>query len=106
MFWNTFKFLLFTLHNLVSLLHGSNHGVTVDTANGPVFGYTLNLSNSQSVSGQVDVLNIFLGIPYAEPPVRNLRFARPVSKHSWAPTILSAKTIPPVCPQAISFIRR
>lgn len=35
-------------------------------------------------------LNVFLGIPYAEPPVGNLRFLPPRVKRSWRPSVLSA----------------
>lgn len=47
------------------------HGPTVATASGPIVGITAVLTNSS-----VEV-NQFLGIPYASPPLKSLRFAPP-----------------------------
>jgi carboxylesterase type B len=41
----------------------------------------------------------FKGIPYIQPPVKELRFAKPLPAKSWAPLILNANTFKPGCPQ-------
>ena len=41
----------------------------------------------------------FLGVPYAAPPVANLRWRLPQPRAPWAPAMLNATTAPPVCPQ-------
>lgn len=43
-------------------------------------------------------VNTFLGIPYAEPPIGNLRFAKPVKKARFA-AAFSATQYGPACPQ-------
>ena len=82
-----------------------NSDIEVNTTHGPVLGYTLNLTTSQSLPYH-DGLNVFLGIPFAEPPTGSLRFARPVQKRPWTPNVLMAKTSPPICPQILGPIRR
>lgn len=47
----------------------------------------------------------YIGIPYAEPPIGNLRFARPLLKRPWAPEILNAVHYGPACPQLLWFLR-
>ena len=54
---------------LVSLCTAIN--ITVNTTYGPVIGT------------QVDDLNLFIGIPFAKPPIDELRFAAPEPPDSW-----------------------
>ncbi|KAK3084982.1 hypothetical protein FSP39_022366 [Pinctada imbricata] len=74
--------------------------VSVRTKLGDVQGYSIS-SNTKG-----EHLRIFLGIPYAEPPVGNLRFAKPVEKVPWKPTVLKALKFGASCPQPKSFLRR
>ena len=77
------------LHLLITFLAGFVSGERiVQTNNGPIRGITLDSKNVEA----------FLGIPYAEPPVGNLRFARPVPKSSWTETY-DAEELPPACLQ-------
>ena len=41
----------------------------------------------------------FRGIPFATPPLGALRWAQPVPSGAWAPTVLNATAMPPLCPQ-------
>ncbi|UYV67777.1 BCHE [Cordylochernes scorpioides] len=47
-------------------------------------------------------LEVFLGIPYAKPPLRNLRYKKPVSIESYKDDIV-AKTLPKTCFQVNPF---
>ena len=63
-----------------------NVGATVDTTSGPVIGHPAN--NRTAVSE-------YLGIPYAKPPVGNLRFAAPQAFNSTVP--FNASSYSPDC---------
>jgi carboxylesterase type B len=41
----------------------------------------------------------FLGIPFIQPPINDLRFAAPVPAASWEPSTLEATKFKPGCPQ-------
>uniref|UniRef100_A0AAU7E2K7 Carboxylic ester hydrolase n=1 Tax=Cupiennius salei TaxID=6928 RepID=A0AAU7E2K7_CUPSA len=73
---------------IASLFKISSSELIVETSSGPIRG-TAALS---------DDVEAFLGIPYAEPPVGDLRFAKPVPKKRWD-KILDASTLPPPCVQ-------
>lgn len=62
----------------------------ITTSNGPIKGTTLVRTKN---------IEAFLGIPFAEPPVGPLRFAKPVAKSSWEDTY-DADKLPPACVQA------
>ena len=47
---------------------------------------------------------VFLGVPYAEPPVGNLRFMPPGTPSPWR-NVHVAKKLAPVCPQRLPDIR-
>lgn len=70
---------------IVPLVSG---GRTVETNNGPVRGISLKDKKVEA----------FLGIPFAEPPVGSLRFAKPVPKSPWKETY-NATELPPSCIQ-------
>ncbi|XP_046368827.2 carboxylesterase 5A-like [Haliotis rufescens] len=71
--------------------------ITVDTKQGRVKGYHISSKSGYS-------LQVFLGIPYAEPPVGDLRFARPIPAGSWH-GIHDATFYRPICPQRLSLIQ-
>ncbi|XP_072030235.1 cAMP-regulated D2 protein-like [Amphiura filiformis] len=64
------------------------HPLVVDTVYGPVLGLLL----SEGVQA-------YLGIPYAKPPVGELRWYPPVEPTPWAPDLLEALQVSPGCPQ-------
>lgn len=43
---------------------------------------------------------LYLGIPYAKPPVNNLRWENPIQNDPWYPSILNASSFKPACPQS------
>ncbi|EPE05947.1 liver carboxylesterase 1 precursor (secreted protein) [Ophiostoma piceae UAMH 11346] len=69
------------------------HGPTVATASGPIVGITTGLANSS-----VDV-HQFLGIPYASPPLKSLRFAPPTPPANRRGKPLYATSWPNACIQ-------
>lgn len=62
----------------------------VPTTSGPVEGFIQ------------DGLSVFLGIPYAAPPIGDLRWRSPQPVTPWAPVVRSTTTVGSQCPQ-ISF---
>ncbi|XP_071825216.1 cholinesterase-like [Apostichopus japonicus] len=73
--------------------------VEVITGSGPITGYSYDYtvdSGSVQLNKTVDT---FLGIPYAEPPIDDLRFRKPVPKSPWTDT-LNATMDRPMCWQA------
>jgi carboxylesterase type B len=65
--------------------------VLVQTTSGPVYGF---------YNETAPEVRQFLGIPYAEPPVGDLRFAPPIAKVSKG--AINATTFPPSCMQQFS----
>merc|ERR1719412_996911 len=65
---------------------------TVKTKYGPVQGVTVQPADN------LQPVNPFLGIPFAAPPLGNLRFMPPVTVSPWKETLL-ANRFAPVCPQ-------
>ncbi|KAK3737743.1 hypothetical protein RRG08_000365 [Elysia crispata] len=93
---------------LVSVLMSATHGkprqvrstseepeyVTVTTQYGDIRGRNYNLSDSLD-------LNVFLGVPYAKPPVGELRLARPQPIESWSPDVHNATVHGAKCVQRV-----
>ncbi|KAI1290770.1 Acetylcholinesterase [Halotydeus destructor] len=65
--------------------------ITVETQYGGLTG----------ISGHVfgKPVNAFLGVPFAEPPVGELRFRKPSPVKSWSPLVLPANRVRPHCIQ-------
>lgn len=62
---------------------------TVTVTNGTIHGGICSTSDA----------NAFLGVPFASPPVGNLRFAAPKSYDKKYDGVLNATVQPPSCPQ-------
>ena len=57
---------------------------------------------SGAVRGQVlGAARVFYGIPYAQPPVGELRFASPRPAAPWAPATYDALALGPTCPGSL-----
>lgn len=67
------------------------------------FGIVRGVINSIGMDGVGDA-EVFLGIPYAEPPVGNLRLMPPGTPSPWR-NIRVAQHLGPVCPQRLPDIR-
>ncbi|XP_068716110.1 pyrethroid hydrolase Ces2a-like [Montipora foliosa] len=73
----------------------------VETKYGKIVGKTRNFVDEASGGGGgiIKNVNAFLGIPYASPPVNNLRFRPPKSPDAWKPKIYNATSFRNVCAQ-------
>lgn len=71
----------------------------VNINNGAVVGETVRFTESTYISVDKDI-NVFRGIPFAEPPVGSLRWQNPVPKSNWVGT-WNATYYRPICPQAL-----
>jgi carboxylesterase type B len=73
------------------ILTPSIHGQEASPPCGKVKGLQVDAPNGKKV-------NKFLGIPYAEPPLANLRFRNPKPKAPWS-DVFDATNQPVLCPQ-------
>ncbi|KAF8763487.1 Acetylcholinesterase-1 like protein [Argiope bruennichi] len=85
---------LFTLISIFVAANSCHLDKLVDTYSGPVQGF-LNYVDE-------DPVEIFLGIPFAEPPIGNLRFKKPRPVKAWTET-LEATNMPPACVQYMEY---
>ncbi|KAH9368379.1 hypothetical protein HPB48_012691 [Haemaphysalis longicornis] len=70
-------------------------GQVVTTTSGTIRGIV-----RTTTTGSV---NAFLGIPFAEPPIGELRFKKPVPKKPWE-GVLNTTALPPLCPQSPAHV--
>ncbi|KAJ8036602.1 Acetylcholinesterase [Holothuria leucospilota] len=75
-------------------------GPLVQTSGGQVMGVTERFTEDKYIFVDKDI-NIFRGIPFAEPPVGHLRWANPIPKSAWSGT-WNATYYRPSCPQILS----
>ncbi|NXS08381.1 SASB hydrolase, partial [Neodrepanis coruscans] len=64
----------------------------VETKSGRVRGYQFRVDSAQRS------VNVFLGLPFAKPPVGSLRFSEPQPPEPWE-GVRDATAYPPMCPQ-------
>nr|XP_012150362.1 PREDICTED: uncharacterized protein LOC100877010 isoform X2 [Megachile rotundata] len=55
-------------------------------------------------SRDLQLVDVFLGVPYAEPPVGSLRFSPPRSPEAWR-GVRQSEEFAPVCPQTVPKLR-
>ncbi|TMW48604.1 hypothetical protein DOY81_006313 [Sarcophaga bullata] len=78
------------LLRMSSLAYGITDRLIVQTTSGPVRG--------RAVTVQGREVHVFTGIPYAKPPVDDLRFRKPVPAEPWH-GVLDATRLPATCVQ-------
>lgn len=74
----------------MSSAYGVIDRLVVQTSSGPVRG--------RSVTVQGREVHVYAGIPYAKPPLDDLRFRKPVPAEPWH-GVLDATRLPPTCVQ-------
>lgn len=70
----------------------------IHTKYGPVRGRVISLDNPE-----LRQVEQYLGIPYASPPVKDLRFMPPNTCDPWE-EVRSAEKYAPVCPQKLPYL--
>ncbi|XP_023236332.1 cholinesterase-like [Centruroides sculpturatus] len=81
---------LFTILTITTFLPDYNCDIIVQTSSGKIRGKKINVLNND--------LYAFFGIPYALPPIGELRFRKPQPISAWN-GILNATTMSPICTQ-------
>ncbi|GFT40919.1 acetylcholinesterase-1 [Nephila pilipes] len=83
---------------------GDEEAITIDWVD--VFSLLVQTPTGPILGSTTQVLAIpvqkFLGIPYARPPIGNLRFAKPVPTDPWTKTY-NASSMPPACIQYTTY---
>ena len=87
-----------TLFTLVGAVSGDS--VTVSTDVGTIIGHKENIS----FNGAPLKVKSFLGIPFAEPPVGQLRFQKPTKKAAFLEPFI-ADTMAPMCLQNLGYLK-
>lgn len=87
------RLLLATTLTLLSVLTARSSAKVIDTLYGQVDGNTVTLDDGS-------VVHSWYGIPYAKPPVRDLRFELPRKPEPWS-GVFQAKKLPPACYQSV-----
>ncbi|XP_046753940.1 juvenile hormone esterase-like [Diprion similis] len=90
------KCVLFTILSSLFFLSASYGEPEVTILQGNLLGTTMTTRKNRSISA-------FLGIPYGQPPIGNLRFANPVEAIAWNGT-RNATRDGSTCPQALGGI--
>ncbi|KAK3746977.1 hypothetical protein QZH41_002529 [Actinostola sp. cb2023] len=70
--------------------------VIVQTKFGKIRGLTRSFRQED---GKSRVVHVFRGIPYAQPPIKKLRFEPPQPLHAWQPEVFNAQQFGNICPQ-------
>ena len=79
---------------LAQMTHSQSQTSIIQTSTGPIQGSIVNIDGSTVYQ--------YLGIPYAKPPVGDLRFRKPLPIQPWSET-LNANEMPPACIQYAEY---
>ncbi|XP_033099594.1 cholinesterase 1-like [Anneissia japonica] len=71
---------------------------TITTAMGDVTGISILFEDNTYINKSVNV-DVYRGIPFAEPPLEGLRFKRPIERKPWSPEVWNATYYRNVCEQ-------
>ena len=76
--------------------------LSISSQNSSSYNKLIKISTSLGnvIGKEIDDINYFLGIPFAEPPVGRLRFHPPVHKKAWFPSTYQAFDFSPECLQS------
>jgi hypothetical protein len=89
-----FVLLIYHLNFFIRFIVSNDEkNLIVETLNGPVRGKYLQVDSKTRI-------RVWLGIPYAQKPLNDLRFKRPVSITTWN-EILNTTQLPNSCPQRV-----
>ncbi|XP_046549634.1 acetylcholinesterase-like isoform X2 [Haliotis rubra] len=87
------QILLYTLVSFLLSITQLASGQEVDTTHGKVVGLR------STVLGKT--IHTYYGIPYARPPIGDLRFKYPQPMDSWSPEVKEARSMKPSCLQTV-----
>lgn len=82
--------LILWILQIFSPVYGIIDRLVVQTSSGPIRG--------RSVKVEGHEVHVFTGVPFAKPPVENLRFRKPVPAEPWH-GVFDASRLPPTCVQ-------
>uniref|UniRef100_A0AC35G4M1 Carboxylesterase type B domain-containing protein n=1 Tax=Panagrolaimus sp. PS1159 TaxID=55785 RepID=A0AC35G4M1_9BILA len=89
-------FLIFVLKLFLQNIFCEDSDPIVETIYGSVEGFNYKMESGENAE-------IFLGLPFAAPPIENLRFEKPQEVQKWNET-LKAKEFPPACATFDTFM--
>lgn len=90
--------LIICLHVLSSQ---SYDGIVVSTKYGQILGESQSVPLAQ---GPIKRIHKFLGIPYAQAPVKELRFQPPQPHKGWKPKLFNARQFGNICPHSKAYL--
>ena len=90
-----FIFVFFLFFCFFSPLYALDVSLLVNTSSGPVLGFPLLVLPSPSSPNASAFISAWRGIPYASPPLGNLRWSPPVPPPSWSAPLPALSFSPP-----------
>ncbi|XP_071941153.1 cholinesterase-like [Antedon mediterranea] len=84
---------------LISTILTTVTSKTVTTNSGRITGTSIIFEENTYIN-KSESIDVYRGVPFAEPPVGELRFKRPVERHPWSPEVWNATYNRDVCEQA------
>ncbi|CAH1778961.1 unnamed protein product [Owenia fusiformis] len=88
---------------LLALVEGINSALGKQVVSNTRYGRMRGHSISTTYANKT--LEVYTGIPYAAPPIGNLRWSNPQPPKPWGPGILDTLSFKPACPQSLYSVR-